>query len=158
MSVTVKIKGLKELQRKFDNILPGIKRGVKAGTQHIEGNVKPYPPSTNANVPKVFKSGEVNSWYERGWGAKWAVKAGGWRGRKVSENLLAKWTVKFIDSGLTGIVGNNVSYGPYLQDEEQQTNVMRIIGWRTIQDVAEDELPVVTRFIEGEIQKELNKP
>ena len=147
------LKGDVKLIGKLNRVIPAIKRGVKAGTQHVEGKAKVYAPSSAANAPKQYPG----QWYERGWGVKWALNGGGWHGRKTSENLMAKWTIDFDRGGLRGTVGNNTSYGPYVQDEKKQASALKIIGWRTIQDVAKEELPRVTDFIQAQVDAELRK-
>lgn len=154
---TITIKGIPELQAKFERIEPAVKRGVQAAGQYVHGKAKIYPPSTPANAPRQFVSGGRNTWYERGWGSKWAIKAGGWHGNKSSENLMAKWTFKTTNRGLTATIGNNASYAPYVQGADEQTRAMKVIGWKDVGTIAEEEAPRVENFIRGEIQKELNK-
>lgn len=154
---TIEIKGLDKLERKLGAIRPALARGIKASTLHIKGQIAKYPPATSGNAPKQYTKGQWNTWYERGWGQKWALSKGGWHGKKVSEMLGRKWTIKVVNKGMTGIVGNNVSYGPYVQDTERQAAPMKRIGWKTTGEVAEAELPRVMNFIQGEIEKELKK-
>ena len=161
MATTISIKGLDKLERKLGAIRPAMVRGIKASTQHIHGLMKVYPPQTAANQPKEYEKGRWNTWYERSWGPKWALAGGGWHGKKISENLKASWTMKVINSGLTGIIGNDTSYGPYVQGgsdaPHKQTDVMRGIGWKNTDEVAAEEAPRVMKLIQGEIEKELKK-
>jgi len=155
---TIQIKGLDKLRIKFENVEPGIKAGIKAATLHVKGKVAKYPPATGANEPKTtFTSKGNNTWYQRGWGSKWALKKGSWHGRKSSENLGRKWTVEYRNSGLTGVVGNNVSYGKYVQGADEQASALKRIGWQTTADVAEQEAETVTNFIKHQIDISLSK-
>lgn len=66
-----------------------------------------------------------------------------------SEQLGKKWTYEIRGSGksLEGILGNNTSYGPYVQDAERQARWMA--HWQTDEQVAtENETRVVGFFDE----------
>jgi hypothetical protein len=156
MSASIEIRGLDKLQKRFASVTPGIKAGVKAATEHIELQVKKYPPLTLANQPKTYKTGAQNTWYQRGWGGKWALAGGGWHGKKSSEQLQQKWTSRMINSGLTGIVGNNASYAIYVMGERKdQAEALKKIGWKSVEDIAEDEAPTVANFITQHVEKAL---
>lgn len=161
MADTIVIKGLDKLQRKLGNIKPAVVRGIKAGTLHVKGKIDQYPAATQANQPKQYSKGQWNTWYERGWGSKWALAGGGWHGVKSSETLGRKWTTKTENNGLTGVVGNNVSYGPYVQGGDsaphKQAAAMKRIGWKTTDEVIDQEAQAVTDFIKSEIEKEISK-
>jgi hypothetical protein len=161
MSGGISIKGMEKLEAKFAGLQPGFIRGIYASGLHIKGKIARYPASTAANSPKSFQSKGNNNWYVRGWGGKWAIKGGGWHGRRSSEGLGRKWTVTFRNSGLTVVVGNNVSYGPYVQgsieDNPGQARALGRIGWQTTDDVAQQEKLTVERFIKSEIDKALSK-
>jgi hypothetical protein len=149
----VTIKGLPELARKLDNLqdLKQIIPELKASASHIKGTVNVYPPHTIANSP------DQGRWYERGYGSRWQRKDGTVGGRKTSETLGRKWTTKKRDRGLTWIIGNNVSYGEYVQDRGKQAKFHKRRGWKTIQDVAEQEAETVVNFIKAKVDKILAK-
>jgi hypothetical protein len=157
MTDTIQIKGLDRLKIKLGYIPPGMKAGVKAATLHVKGKIAKYPPSTAANQPKVYHAGQWNTWYERGWGTKWATASGSWKGKKSSEMLGKKWTIEMRNDGLTGVVGNNVSYGPYVQDTERQAAPLKRIGWKTTGQVVDEERETVLKFIQDEIENALKK-
>jgi len=161
-SISVEIKGMPKLRRKILAVLPALKAGIKAGTIYVEGKINTVPPATIANKPKTYTSGSWNTWYERGWGSKWALSAGGWHGNKSSEMLDTRWTIAFKNAGLTGVVGNDASYGPYVQGPLQgspplQAAALKKIGWKSVTTVAEEESETVTKFVQGHVEKALNK-
>lgn len=147
--------GYAELELKFGNLDPAIKRSVAAGSLHIKGKVSIYAPATAGNSPRTYTTGGQNIWYERGWGSKWALKGGGWHGRKKSETLGRKWTIEIRNGGMVGIIGNNVSYGPYVQDPEEQTHVHKAHGWKTTKQVADEEVDTVRNLFKREIDAAL---
>ena len=147
MTDGVRIEGLEPLLRKLDNLedLKKIKPALKAGAVHVMGAIKPYPPSSIANSP----SNPTGRWYKRGFGTITAT------GRKyeTSETLDKKWTVKSRDRGFTQVVGNNVSYGPYVQSAEDQAKIHGERGWKTDQQVAEEEADTVIDFVKDKVDK-----
>jgi hypothetical protein len=71
------------------------------------------------------------------------------RGRGKSEHLGQRWTTNIDRSsdGLIGRLGNNASYGPWVQSERFQTRWHRRTGWRTDQQfIRENEAKVVGFF------------
>lgn len=124
-----------------------IKPGLKAGALHIKGVVANYPDRTAANDPSAQK------WYERGYGPKWRVKSGDVHGTNSSETHGRGWTIKAQNQGLTQIVGNDTGYGPFLQDRNQQLSWHKQHGWKTIQDVGDEEKDKVTEFVKQYVDK-----
>ena len=71
------------------------------------------------------------------------------RGRGKSERLGSRWTTRVepVGNGLEGRVGNNASYGPWVQSERFQTRVHKRTGWHTDADaVRENEAAIVADF------------
>ena len=48
---------------------------------------------------------------------------------------------------IAGTVGNNTWYGPFVQDEEEQTTAHRAHGWKTIQQVAREQTATIDRLL-----------
>ena len=151
---SITIKGLDKLEARLGKIKPGVIAGIKAGALHIEGKVKKYPKATAANMPKQYSPGAWNTWYERGWGTKWATREG-WHGNKSSEQLGQKWTTKISNGGLTARIGNNASYAPYVHGAETQSQALKRIGWKTDEEIADSEAPRIEKFIIEQIERSL---
>ena len=159
MTSAIRIEGLEELSKKIttlESMVP-VKAGMKAAALHVKGKIATYPPSSEANVPKTS-----GSWYERGYGTKWV---GGTGGKKTSEMLgrssgmssdFGSWKSKSTRNGLTWVIGNNVSYGPFVQGEKQAAFHKRR-GWLTTDQVAKQETAHVTKFVKDHIDKVLEK-
>jgi len=147
MTDGVRIEGLEPLLRKLDGIenLQKIRPAMMAGALHVKGKIAKYPPESIANKP----SNPGGRWYERGYGTRTAT------GRKypTSETLGRKWTVANRDKGLTKVIGNNVSYGPYVQSAEDQAKIHGERGWKTDQQVADEEADTVIDFVKKEVDK-----
>ena len=108
-------------------------------------------------MPREFQSGARNSWYERTWGSKWAIKAGGWHGKQSSEDLQHAWAMTIEAGGMRGVIGNDTTYGPYVQGADDQSAALERIGWKTTEDVAKEEQQTVNDFIVDHIDKALSK-
>jgi hypothetical protein len=149
MPASIQIHGLKRIMKKVKTLqeLRAVKTALKAAALHVKGKVNVYPPASEANRPR--KGG----WYERGYGPKWY---GGKGGKKTSQTLGRKWTTAERDGGLTQVIGNNVTYGPFVQDKDRQAWFHKKRGWKTIQDVAKEETKTVLEFVENELEKVLN--
>lgn len=155
MAPGIRIKGAQQLMAKLESLdrLNAIKPAIKAATLHIKGKIAVYPPASIANSP----SNDLGRWYQRGYGPRWKRKDGTTGGSKTSETLGRRWTTDYRNGGLTGVVGNNASYGPYVQQKEKQADFHRARGWLTDEDVIENERHTVERYILNAIDKALSK-
>jgi hypothetical protein len=149
---TIRVEGLDKLIRKLEGLgkLGYLRAGIKAATAHVKGKVNKYPPSSEANSPKGPGGG---SWYQRGYGSRWIRRDGSQGGSKTSQTLGRRWTIRTENDGLTGIIGNNVTYSPFVHDKDKQTDFHAARGWMTTEKVAEQEAATVRKFIEAEIRK-----
>jgi len=154
-NATVRIEGLDKLMKKVNSIegLEVVKAGLVGAAEHVKGKIATYPPPTDANVKGPYPK----RWYYRGIGPFWARVDGSFGMRKTSKDLGQKWTIKTRDAGLTAIVGNNVHYGPFVQDEEHQASFHRDHGWKTTQTVAQEETKEVTDLLIKAINQALDK-
>lgn len=146
MPVIIKIEGIDNLIKKLGPLegLRCIKPPIKASALHIKGKVDQYPAASEANTPG-------DHWYERGYGSRWQRKDGSFGGKRSSETLGRKWTIAEVNGGLGAIIGNNVSYGPFVQDEDKQASFHGARDWPTIQKVTKDEADYVTRIIKDAV-------
>jgi hypothetical protein len=150
----ITIKGGNEIAGRIRNVaqLRGVKSAIARGALHLKNAIAQYPAASEANRP----TGYPGHWYERGYGPRWARKGGGAGGRRTSETLGRKWTVAKRNGGLTAVIGNNVSYGPYVQDRGKQAEFHARRGWRTTDDVVEREGEAVVSWVAEKIEKALS--
>lgn len=164
---TVKTYGFPELQRKLKNLasLKGAKAGLRAGAVHVRGKLATYPPATIANSPgrqyAYNDHGVVRyreQWYERNYGTRYRRKRkGGLGGKRTSESLGKKWTMKTEDDGLTQAIGNNASYARKVHDPKEQASFHARRGWKTTEQVIEQERKVVVDFIRKKMVEDLKR-
>ncbi len=153
MSNNVELQGFAEVQAaiaRLTNLAP-VKAALRAGAVHLKGKIAQYPPATGANMPGPYPA----RWYERGYGPRWARKIKkGVGGRRTSENLATGWTVEARDDGLTQVVGNDTTYGPYVQGDEQAA-CHAAHGWKTVDQVLEQESETILKAVSDAIDKAL---
>lgn len=152
----LKINGLDKLVQKLGaldaaNYLRGV---ISAATLRIKSAASVYPPSTDANTPKSYPG----RWYERGFGARWALKSGGTGGKRTSERLGTQWYAR--SNALMGVVGNRASYAQYPKGltsrSPRQSMVMRRIGWTSLESDAERELPQIEHDMQRAVDRVMN--
>jgi hypothetical protein len=145
----IEIVGLERLLQKIENLgqLKHVAAALKAGATHVKGKIAQYPPASEANMPGQAR------WYERGYGMRYASG----RGKRTSETLGRKWTIASRDGGLTQVVGNDVSYGPYVQSAKFQARIHAKRGWKTDEQVLDEEQDTVANFVLDEVRKVLRK-
>ena len=128
MAFSISVKGLDKVQKRLGvNLSPAIRSATRAIAEEIKDKVAPYPPATAANSPSNRR------WYERGYGPRWRVKDGAVHGRKSSQTLGRRWAVG--SKGSVGaVVGNPVSYAPFLHAKVRQAKWAGQRQWTTDDD------------------------
>ena len=128
ISMSIQVKGLAELERKFKGLPPVLKAYLaRAGKRYapvlldVQG-VRKYPPTTAANVPPT-------PYYIRGEGTQYASYNKG-----ESEQYGLRFTIESQDTKTT--IGNTASYSKWLADAYQQAAAMAKIGWVKLIDAA----------------------
>ena len=111
--MAVQVRGLDDAIGKLEAVgkAGALRRPMTKATAHLHRVIAEYPASSTANSPA-----NGYSWYERGFGRR--SRTG--RGWPTSETLGRRWTHEVSADGRTGRVGNNASYGPYVQSAEKQ--------------------------------------
>lgn len=153
---TIIIQGDEDVKQLLARLGDGraLKMALYAMGVHYKGKINRYPPATEANQPRAYNTvSGGNTWYERGYGSKRIRRDGSIVGRKTSETLGRKWTVERRDQGLTVVVGNNVSYSIYVHDADKQAWFHARRGWKTAQQVLEDEKSTLLAFAQTELDK-----
>lgn len=143
--MAVKVRGVDEVIRKLNKVGgPGaLRRPMTKAVAHLHDRIAKYPPATTANSPA-----NGYSWYERGFGTR--SRTG--RAWPTSETLGRRWTHEVDADGRRGVVGNNASYGPFVQSAEKQAAFHAARGWVTDEQVADKEADKVVGFFEDEIR------
>ena len=126
--MTSTITGDAELKRKLSKLkdFSQLYPTLMAGGIHIKGLAATYPPSGPGNMPPI-------PYYIRGVGMQ--VSEG--RNLGNSEDLGPSWTATG-EGGTKVIIGNDTSYGPWVQDPQKQAAAMKKIGWKTTDDAVNE--------------------
>ena len=138
---SIQIRGIDELQRKLGNAAANrtLMRPMNRAVLRIQRNMAEYPPP------------RPGSRYIRGFGME--------GGPRTSERLGQSWTTKVKPSGngVTGTIGTNVSYAPWVQSERFQawmhkgrwTNTDEKTVERLRTTIIEDFQRAIDRALEG---------
>ena len=140
---SIEIRGIPELMAKLGS---------------VQGNAVLRPPMQRAvfrlqaGMAK-YPRARAGSRYVRGRGT---MNSRGVVTKLTSENLGKKWTTKIDESagGLVGKVGNNTSYGPFVQSQMFQAAVHQGL-WQTDEDVAKKEEAAIVADFERTIGEAL---
>ncbi|CUS05413.2 protein of unknown function [Candidatus Promineifilum breve] len=143
--MAVKIRGLDKAIEKLEKVggRGALKRPMMKAVAHLHDKIAKYPPATAANSP-----GNGYSWYERGFGTR-SRTGMAW---PTSETLGRRWSHEVDGDGRRGVVGNNASYGPYVQSAEKQAAFHARDGWLTDEQVVEKEQRKVVGFFDDEVR------
>lgn len=151
MPVQMRIQGLDKVQAVMARFPAQIKAAIQLSGKDMAKNIldtkglRNYPPGTAANQPPGTSG---RGYYIRGRG--WMSKSGdGYTLKATSERLGTKWYVK--PNGYSTLVGNPVTYAPYLHGDEQARWSLQI-GWKKLVDVANDKIGESVRIYENHIQ------
>lgn len=162
MTVTIEIKGIEKVRAKLNDLANRryMQGTMAAATLLVKDWIAEYPLATEANQPRGFNSyysladrRAINRWYERGYGPRWARKDGSVGGSRTSETLGRRWTTRVEDNGMRGVVGNNASYAPWVQDAERQATFHAARGWRTVQDAVQAKRGEVVRLLQNAVNR-----
>lgn len=161
MSMKVELKGEEDLERIFKKLgnLQPVKVGIKAAGEHVEGKVKQYPPRNRPSRKSVYGQSFVSDRQRKAFFAglrDGSIEVPYRRGQSPgSQGHAKRWNTRLRNHGLTAIVGNNSSYGPLLQDADQQSRYMKAVGWKTTERVMEEERKMVNKIIRDQVRKAL---
>lgn len=151
MPIQVKIEGLDKVADALNQFPDQIKMAVGLAQKDMSKNIldtkglRNYPASTSANQPP---GNSGRGYYVRGKG--WMSKSSrGYTLTKGSERLGTKWYTNM--NGFNTTVGNPVSYAPYLHGDEQAGWAANI-GWRKLEEVANEKLGESVAIYERHIQ------
>lgn len=154
MTVNIQIKGLKKLRGKMGDLagMEAVKTGIEAAALHTKGVVAKYPAQKRGlkQPPKTAKQRRYLHWAFRNGVLDFPYRRGQSPGSKAFGR---KWTIATKDRGLTAIIGNLTSYGPYLMDKRRQSRFMRSMGWQTTDAVVKRERKKIVSLVQKEIKK-----
>jgi len=151
--MTVTIEGMDKLQRKLRRMASGqaARRAVAEAATYVKGQAAIYPPVRRQLQP--FKTDKQRRYFF------WALRSGAinvpYKRRGAGGGLAGGWTVIFTGDGLNAVVGNAVSYGPYVMGSHSQA-LYHAGNWKTEQIIASEVerpvLDIVTRHIRADIE------
>lgn len=144
----VEIRGLNRTVRKLQRVGNNrvLVRPMTQSVSHAQNVISQYPPSSEANVPPA-------PYYKRGIGTVLASGAV----RRTSERLGSRWQTRVLRGGLRGIVENATSYVLWVHDKIKQASFHRRRGWKTDEEVIEQESRTILGFFQAAYRRVLNE-
>ena len=149
-----KIIGDRELRAKLAKLsdLRFLKTYIRGAAEHVAGKISDYPPEGSGN------SSSFPTWYKRGYGTMRRRADGSITGRNTTEDLGLSWLGGVdVVSNTRAVIGNDASYGKWVQGGDTQTAIMHDIGWKTTDTVVKEESAEVLKQIQKAVDKELRK-
>lgn len=127
--ITITVDGLDELIQRigYSATLDLLEQPITRSVIHIEGRMKDYPPQRSGS--NYRRTGVL--------GRRWSHEVSGGAGEIV------------------GTVGNNTSYGPFVQSAAFQTRPHRG-RWQTDEQVIEEEQNTIIGFFEDAVEDALD--
>lgn len=159
--ISIEIPGLEELAKGLAILgeFQEVKDAIRVAAEGIEDALADYPPRKYVSIQEAggwvsekqrryviaaIRDGRIEFPYRRGQS-------------DPSEDLGQSWTIKEEAHGLGARIGNDTSYGPYVQDAKEQSSMMAKIGWKTTEEVAEEEEDNVVNDVLGAIDRALDR-
>ncbi len=147
----IEIKGLKELMQQIKDLeqLKGLKAVLLAAGKTLRDKLAEYPPQKSISRESVygssFKSDKQRRYFF--YALKNSLITVPYDRGNSGERFKASWAMAAENDGLTIVIGNDTTYGPYLMDPKQQSKMMAALGWPTIDKVADDNAAEVSSFV-----------
>ena len=148
--VTMEIEGMDEAIKKLEDLkqLRKVHAGMRAAGMYVKGKIATYPARKHISIASLggWKSDKQRKWFFANLRAG-TIDVPYRRGISPgSEALGRKWTSKYDKSKFEGVIGNNASYARLVQGD-QQTEMMKRIGWKGVDVVAKEETKRVQEYV-----------
>lgn len=151
---TIRIDGLDKLENKLGRMasIKLLKRPMHAAVKLIYAETQTYPPASRKKMK--WKSSKQRAWFFA------ALRSGAivvpYR-RRHSGGLAGAWTELVAVRGKTliGIVGNRISYGPWVMSPKKQANYHKGT-WPTTDDIVEKRKRQIVAEFEAAIRSSIN--
>jgi hypothetical protein len=123
MTVTVTVKGDKELQRKLSRLKPKHLTGaLKVMGDHVVTKVKPYPAQPATTYQRTFQ-------------------------------LMDGWKVKPKKQDFAVEVSNPTPYGVYVQSDDRQAGFHRSAGWKRLRETTVKEMDELVKILKIQVDR-----
>lgn len=154
MKPLIELKGIEKIKRHL-NFGPVFSAGLKEAGLFVKSYISTYPRQRRG--PQPFKTPKQRRFFF------WAVRhkviqVPYFRGlNPKSKKLGQSWTLKMRNNDREAVIGSNVSYGPWVQDEKKQSKYHKKSGWPTTQGVHGEKFEEVRDIILQEIRRHLEE-
>jgi hypothetical protein len=137
--------------------LKGLKGVLLAAGETLKGKLSVYPPQKSLTRTEVygqpFKTEKQRRYFFYALG-KGLITVPYSRGADPkSERFKASWAIETLNDGLTVVVGNDTTYGPYLMGNKEQSKFAAAIGWPTVDAVMDANAEEISRFAVYQLER-----
>lgn len=123
MTVTVTVKGDKELQRKLSRLKPKHLTGaLKVMGDHVVTKVRPYPPQPSTTYMRTGILGD------------------GWKVKPKKKDFAVQ-------------VSNPTPYGHYVQSDDRQAGIHRSTGWKRLKETTLKEMDELVKILKRQVDR-----
>lgn len=132
-------------------------KAIMNAADYLMGIAKRYPPKNRPTRASVYGEAFASDAQRRLIFAKIASGEIPYRRgqSRSSEDLETSWTIKSINRGLGAEIGSDTSYGIYVMGADDQSEYMKEVGWKTTDQIIEEEEPKVSKDIMAAIDKNI---
>lgn len=147
VNVTVQVKGIDEISKKFGAFPPQLRAYLaRAGRKYApvlldEQGVRKYPPQGAGNLPPT-------PYYVRGVGTQYATYNAG-----NSQQATTRFVIQ--SRGNSTVIDNSATYAKHLWGAYTQARAMARIGWTKLIDAAKKTRPQMVRIFSEEVNNAL---
>lgn len=157
----IEIRGVEELLAKLARLekLQAVIAVLRAAALYVKGKLAKYPQQKQIRRDSVydttFQSIKQQRWFFASL-ADETLDVPYHRGESASSEALGRsWTTEDQDGGLTQIIGNDTSYGPFVMGDEEQSLFMAAMGWQKTGDIVDQYEDYVVQKVQEGLEKEL---
>lgn len=146
-TISITVEGAEELLQKATKMPIEIARALNAGGVHVKGKIATYPPRANLTRKQVygtsFKSDKQRRWFFANGIHQTPYKR--------TTQLGQSWSVQQPQPFQVIVGSSRDDYGPYVQGADQQSLYHKAQGWKTTDQVANEESGHVTGLVKKAI-------
>lgn len=150
--IAIDILGDKELAAKLNGLpLKVGNRAVDEVSKYLINVYKTYPPFKHVARKTAYGGDGFFSDKQRRWFfaalRRGAIPTPGAKNR--TQTFSQGWKQILPGQGMSSIIANETSYGPYLMDKSRRARLSKLAGWQTMEEILEQRKERINRIIEG---------
>lgn len=132
------------------------RRVLTRAVLELKDHAAAYP--TEGSWNKAPGARGNNRWYQRQFGSRWKRADGSLGGVNNSQRLQKSWQTEIQRADeFSASTFTEVTYAPFLLDDNRRVHWANSHGWQTLDEIEEDYTPRFEKIILDEIDKQIDK-